>query len=235
MQNEATPPTPKQAGLAARLLGLFFRLLYHSFAWAYDLVANTVSLGRWQTWVLATQRLLATTEIDPASPILELGFGPGHLQAHLRAAGRQVYGLDESPQMARMAHRRLNKQRAMPLLVRGLAQALPYPCASFDSVIATFPTLYIVHPTTLAEIRRVLSPNGQLIVLSAAWHIGQSLPERLMAFVFRITGESPSTEAIDEAGMTRPFQAAGFQARVEWVEVTGSRLLFIIANPHFNT
>ena len=32
---------------------LFFRLLYHPFAWTYDGVASAVSMGRWKRWVLA--------------------------------------------------------------------------------------------------------------------------------------------------------------------------------------
>ena len=214
-------------GLVTRLMTLFFRLLYHSMAWMYDLVASIVSLGRWKGWVLAAEALL------PGQRVLELGFGPGHLQARLQASGRQVYGLDESAQMTRLAYRRLAARRAnqgsLPRLARGLAQALPYPAASFDSVVATFPTLYIIHPATLAEIRRVLRPGGRLVVLSAAWHTGRSLPERLMAFIFRITGEVPRDEPKDDSTFAQPYEQAGFAAQLKWVDVPGSRLLFIIA------
>ena len=60
------------------LLRIFFQLLYHPFAWAYDLVAGLVSLGRWKSWVLCGLPLLA-------GRVLEIGFGPGHLQAALQA------------------------------------------------------------------------------------------------------------------------------------------------------
>lgn len=210
-----------------RLMRIFFRLLYHSMAWSYDLVAAVVSIGRWKRWVLAAEAML------PAGRLLELGFGPGHLQARLRSAGRAVFGLDESAQMARQAARRLRAARsgstASPNLVRGLAQALPYTAAAFDAVVATFPTLYIIDPATLAEVMRVLRPGGRLVVLSAAWHTGRSLPERFMAGLFRVTGQVPQPEPVQAEGFAQPFTQAGFQTRVQWVEIPGSRLLFIIA------
>ena len=73
-----------------RLLRFFFKLLYHQFAFAYDFVAATVSVGRWQDWVSSILPFLAGTRI------LEIGFGPGHLQRHLLRRGLTVVGIDES-------------------------------------------------------------------------------------------------------------------------------------------
>lgn len=210
--------------LMNRLMRVFFRLLYHSMAWTYDLVAAAVSLGRWKRWVLAAEAML------PPGRILELGFGPGHLQARLRSGGRDVYGLDESAQMALQAARRLRAGNTVrPNLARGLAQALPYSQAVFDGVVATFPTLYIIDPSTLSEIMRVLRPGGRLVVLSAAWHTGRSLPERFMSGLFRITGQVPQADPVHAEAFAVPFEQAGFLARVHWAEIPGSRLLFIVS------
>ena len=54
-----------------------FYLLYHPFAFAYDLVAAAVSLGRWKKWVLSVVPFLEGNQI------LEIGHGPGHLQSAL--------------------------------------------------------------------------------------------------------------------------------------------------------
>jgi len=78
----------------------FFNLLYHPFAWTYDLVAAIVSLGRWQDWLMQAMPYLS-------GRVLEIGFGPGHLQVALNEAGMQAFGLDESRQMGRQARRRL--------------------------------------------------------------------------------------------------------------------------------
>lgn len=207
----------------ARLLKWFFHLLYHPFAWSYDLVAGVVSMGRWRRWVMAALEMLEGPRV------LELGFGPGHLQVQLHARGLHAVGLDESPQMARQAARRLRRQTFNPRLARGLAQRLPFASAVFDSVVATFPTQYIVDARTLAEVWRVLRPEGRLVVLFGAWHTGHSLPERLLALLFRLTGESPSAGPGDESAFTASFFQAGFRARVEWVEIPGSRLVFVLA------
>lgn len=204
-------------------LRLFFRLLYHSFAWSYDLVAAIVSLGRWQRWVLATTNLLTGPRI------LELGHGPGHLQEKLYETKVTSFGLDESSQMARQAFRRLARQGYTPRLARGRAQALPFANQSFDSLTATFPTPYIVDPATLAEIRRVLKPGGRLVVLMAAWLTGSSLSERFMHGLSRATNQTPPEDASIEE-MLEPYQKAGFQAGARFIEIPGSRLLFIIAS-----
>jgi ubiquinone/menaquinone biosynthesis C-methylase UbiE len=83
------------------ILRFFFKLLYHQFAFAYDLVAATVSLGRWKDWVMS---ILPFVE---GPRVLEIGFGPGHLQRRLLQRGLIAVGIDESPQMARLAKRNL--------------------------------------------------------------------------------------------------------------------------------
>jgi ubiquinone/menaquinone biosynthesis C-methylase UbiE len=210
------------SSMVQALMRLFFRLLYHSFSWTYDWVASTVSVGRWNSWVIESAKLLA------GKRVLELGFGPGHLQLHLAAAGWEVYGVDESRQMTHRAGRRLRKANLPSRISRGIAQKLPFPDQSFDSVVATFPTLYIVDPDTLAEIKRVLKPGGRLVVLMASWLTGKSLKERMMSALSRSTGQVPD-EHQDIADFTAPYLEAGLQARLRFVNTPGSRLLFILA------
>ena len=148
------------------MLGIFFNLLYHPFAWMYDLVAGIVSLGRWRGWVLQARPFLR-------GRVLELGFGPGHLQEALEQAGLEAFGLDESRPMARQARRRLRRQKYPVRLANGYAQGLPFQGNSFDCVAATFPSEYIFEAQTLAEIRRVLRPHGRLVIVPSAWITGR--------------------------------------------------------------
>jgi len=203
------------------LLRSIFSLLYHQFAWTYDLVAATVSLGRWKDWVQS-----ALPYLD--GRILEIGFGPGHLQLSLHARGLPAFGLDESRQMARRASRLLRKIGCLPKLSRGLAQNLPFTKNSFNSVVATFPSEYIFDPHTLTEIRRVLMPGGKLVVIPTAWITGRRLHERLAAWLFRVTGQAPAIAA-SLPGMNSLFTYNGFEVRHELVEFPGSRVLVIIA------
>lgn len=208
--------------IATGFLRLFFRLLYHPFAWAYDAVASAVSNGRWKRWVLAAVPLLNGPRI------LELGFGPGHLQARLHSSGLEVYGLDESWQMAKSASRRLSGRKYNPQLTRGMAQQLPFASNTFQSVTATFPTLYIVDPLTLSEVMRVLVPGGRLVVLMTAWITGKSFRERALQKLSRVTAQVPSEDQ-DISEFISPYQEAGFHASLRFVEMPGSRLMFIVA------
>ena len=213
---------PLRNRLLTHLLGLFFRLLYHPLAWSYDAVAAIVSIGRWRRWVLQAGRYASGPRI------LELGFGPGHLQTDLHRQGFQVFGLDESAQMARQARGRLKHYGLSYRLARGLAQRLPYASECFHSVIATFPTNYILDPSTLNEIYRVLAGGGRLVVLFAAWITGRAPIDRAAALLFRATGQTPQMNQ-NEKRLLDPFLQAGFQTERKELETSDGRLLLIVA------
>jgi ubiquinone/menaquinone biosynthesis C-methylase UbiE len=205
--------------LLVYFLNFFFDFLYHQGSWSYDLVATSVSLGRWQDWIASVLPDI-TTEC-----VLELGHGPGHLQIALNKEGKKVIGLDESMQMGRMASSNLHREGFTPRLVNGLAQWLPFPGSNFQQVVATFPTQYILEPETLAEIYRILLPGGSLIVLPVAWITGSAWYDRFAAGLFRITGQAPEW---DER-FFMPFKEAGFQVRLEYQSVKASKILIILA------
>jgi SAM-dependent methyltransferase len=204
------------------ILRPIYYLLYHQFALTYDLIASIVSLGRWQDWVNSSIPYIT-------GRVLEIGFGPGHLQQTLTDQGIPVFGLDESSQMARQARDRLRRHGMSPRLVRGRAQQLPYSGGSYDSVVATFPSEYIFDPQTLKEIWRVLGPCGNLIILPMAWITGTRPLERLAAWLFWITGEAPGKPGHISAALRDRFLSAGFAVRSEIVDLKGSRVLVILA------
>ena len=210
---------PRFISAMRHFMRFFFNLLYHPFAFTYDLVAWVVSFGKWNDWVLSIFPHIEGTRI------LELGHGPGHLQRFLLDRGLSPVALDESTQMGRIAKRRLGTRHK---LSRGLAQSLPFASASFDTVVSTFPSEYIFDPRTLAEINRVLVQDGKLIVLPAAFP-----SNGFLKWLYKVTGESP--EALDDALKERlktPFVQAGFKVEMKLVEMTSSTLVLLLAkNP----
>ena len=205
-----------------RLLRFLFHLLYHQFAWTYDCVAALVSLGCWKSWVQAALPRLN-------GRVLELGFGPGHLQISLQENGLQAFGLDESCQMARQASRRIRRKRFFSCLTRGYAQRIPFRKESFNCVAATFPSEYIFDPQSLEEIKRVLVPGGRLVILPMAWITGARPLERLVACLMRVVGETPGKPGSLPRAIMERFTQLGFEVSSEIVKLKNSQVLIVVA------
>ncbi len=200
-------------------LRFLFYLLYHPLAWSYDLVAGAVSLGQWNEWVRCMIPLIQ------GSTILELGFGPGHLQMELTQKGFLVYGLDESRQMAHQASRRLRKNRVPGNLVRGLSQHLPFQ-TTFDTVITTFPSEYIFDPYTIKEIYRVLVPGGRLIVLLSVLIGNPHIPEKAISWLSRIAGQGEMTRRENKINeISQLFIRDGFIMETKYLSFRSITLL----------
>jgi len=207
--------------LIAVFLRLFFRLLYHQFAWTYDLVASIVSLGHWQDWERS-----ALPWLD--GRVLELGFGPGHLQVSLHEAGLSAFGLDESRQMSHLASRRLRRKGFQTNLIRGCAEYLPFPANTFETVVATLPSEYIFNAITLAQIQDVLVPGGKLVIVPTAWITGNGLLERLAAWLFKVTGQAGAIDLVI-TNVEKRLQSSGFHVQHKIQELKGSKVFVIIA------
>ena len=211
-----------------------FRLLYYEAAWSYDLVSWLVSLGEWRRWQLAALPFVVGREV------LEIGHGPGHMLLALQNARFEVVGLDLSPYMGRQARKRT--QRTIPLL-RGRVQNLPLETAVFDTVLATFPTDYIVDPETLAEVARVLRENGRFVIVPEGHLTGGGVVNRFIEWLFAITGQrlllddQGQHDSLFEA-MWQPylqrFTTAGFAVHFEQIHLKRSALTVIIAEKSGN-
>jgi len=212
--------------LLARFLRIFFRLLYGAFAWTYDFVANLVSIGRWKDWIRVVLPYLGGIYI------LELGHGPGHLQHVMYERGLVPTGIDSSRQMGKIAGNRLRQNGyAQNRLTRAEAQNLPFKDECFDTIFSTFPTEYFYDSHTLAEVRRTLKNEGRYVILPVAWITGNGFVDRVAAWLFRVTGQSPyelSREVIESLGL--PFKDAGFNFQVELVDRISSSVLIVIAS-----
>ena len=205
-------------------LQVFFDLLYHQFAWTYDWVARIVSVGLWEKWVISVLPLLT------GPSILELGFGPGHLQEILCAQGYSAHGLDESKWMARLCQKNLIDRDFFPKLVNGKAQAVPFKDNAFDCVVATFPSDYFIQRTTLDEVHRILKPGGKFVVLPVAQIRGDTFIYRLAFTLFKITGETPEWNIAQlRKQFVSPISRAGFTVELHQQEVGSSQVLIIVA------
>ncbi len=142
--------------LFGKAIAFFLERLYTELAWAYDAVSWLASAGRWRAWTEMTLRYVRGRRV------LEVGCGPGHLLPLLAEQDHRVVGCDLSPAMLRLARRRPG-----PALCRARSQELPFAAGTFDTLLSTFPSGYILDPRTWAEFRRVLAPGGRVVVLAA--------------------------------------------------------------------
>lgn len=212
-----------------RLIRAGFWLLYHPFAFTYDIVSWVVSMGAWRAWTRAALQF-ATPE---DGRVLELAHGTGNLQLDFQTRGYDAVGCDLSPQMGRIAARKLRRAGIDPRLVRCRAQALPFPAGAFRVVIATFPTDYIVNPRTLSEVQRVLTTTGRFIIVPGAAFTAGGIVRRALELAYRLTGQGagdPET-ARRAAGemIVRRLNPYGFNATVHLVPCPRSQALVIVA------
>lgn len=186
-------------------------------------MASLVSVGRWKDWRLAVLPYVQGIKV------LEIGFGTGHLQGELIHHGLNVFGLDESPQMVRIARKNTLKNGIDPRLAIGYAQFLPFPASSFDSLVATFPSEYIMEERTLAEIFRVLKFSGRLIIVPIAWITGSSAADLAAKWLFRVTGQTTEDKTGLEIKIRSILGRAGFQVQIVAEQLPDSLVMIVIA------
>lgn len=211
-----------------KLVRWAFARFYREFAWTYDTVAAAVSGGRWFDWGRAALPHLH-------GHVLELGCGTGHLQRAL--AGwpglARAAGLDASPQMLALTRHKLTQANLPLRLVRGIAQALPFAPGSFDSIVATFPSEYIVDAATLAEVRRVLRADGRLVVVLAASFGEHGAYQRAVDLLYRATLQrspaAPPARA-ERSGAARRLAEHGFTVEERWEPAAGGLVHLIVAS-----
>jgi demethylmenaquinone methyltransferase / 2-methoxy-6-polyprenyl-1,4-benzoquinol methylase len=154
------PPLPDKA--PARIAGMF-----DAIAPRYDFLNQVLSLGLHHRW---RDRAVAALALPRGARVLDLCTGTADLAvATVRSVpDASVTGVDFSGAMLRLG---LEKIRKLGLgrrirLVRGDATRLPMASASCDAATIAFGIRNVAEPEwALAELARVIRPNGRLAIL----------------------------------------------------------------------
>ncbi|MFM9447041.1 class I SAM-dependent DNA methyltransferase [Streptomyces acidiscabies] len=98
-----------------------------------------------------------------SEPVADLGSGPGHVTAHLRDLGLQVFGVDISPRMVALARRTHPGLRFHV----GSMTALDLPDQTLGGIFSLFSVIHVPDselPALCKEFSRVLVPGGYALL-----------------------------------------------------------------------
>lgn len=129
-----------------------------------------------------TAFLLQKMSPKPGQKLLEIGFGTGQtlLELICRFKGVEVYGLEKSPEMLRIAQQRFAFAGVDGSRFRGMPESLdfPYPDGFFDviyceSVLAILPDEELIK--IWSEASFLLRPGGSFFFNESLWREGVGL------------------------------------------------------------
>ncbi len=151
--------------------------LFGTIAGRYDLINDLQSFGLHRHW---KNRLLRLAAARPGERALDLCCGTGDVAFALARQGADVVGLDFNEPMLAVAAERAKNQKpvagatASPSVsavkfLRGDAQQIPFPDATFDLVTISYGLRNLADwELGLREMQRVARPGGRLLVLDFA-------------------------------------------------------------------
>jgi ubiquinone/menaquinone biosynthesis C-methylase UbiE len=134
---------------------------YSRFAGIYDVAVRRLPV--WKTWLKQ-----ALPHIEGAR-VLEASFGTGYLM--LQYAGRyETYGIDYNARMVEITRRNLERAGLEARIEAANVESLPFEDGYFDTIVNTMAfSGYPDGRKAMSEFRRVLKPNGRLVLIDFAY------------------------------------------------------------------
>jgi SAM-dependent methyltransferase len=111
--------------------------------------------------------IFAGWKIAPGSRMLDVACGTGHLAIAAARSGVNVVGIDLATNLLEQARARAAKEGLAIHFDEGDAEQLPYPDASFDTIVSMLGAMYAPHPDRVAaELIRVCRSGGRIIMVN---------------------------------------------------------------------
>jgi ubiquinone/menaquinone biosynthesis C-methylase UbiE len=154
----------------------------------------------------------------PDAVVLDLGCGAGHASFAVAPHAASVTAYDLTAQMLAMVQREAAARKLRNVTtVQGMAEVLPFPDAHFDRVISRY-SAHHWHdvPAALHEVRRVLKPRGEALLIDTAGGENPLLDTHLQAV--EILRDPSHIRDYSTQEWLALFAEAGFTASVrkEW-------------------
>ncbi len=133
----------------------------------YDQLAAVYDL-RWKSYIANTLSFLKNwAEISPTDTVLDVACGTGEFERLLLAeySLQQIVGVDISDKMLAIAQKKCHAYPQVSFQTAS-ASTLPFDSDSFDVIVSANSFHYFDDPlAALKEMRRVLKPDGRVIIL----------------------------------------------------------------------
>ncbi|HEU5294660.1 MAG TPA: class I SAM-dependent methyltransferase [Burkholderiaceae bacterium] len=163
--------------------------------------------------------------------VVEIGFGTGLNLAHYPSSVQSVVAVEPSGGMRSRARARIASARFPVEVIGGTAERMPLADAGFDTAVSTLTLCTVADPArVLAELRRVLRPDGRLLLMEH----GLSEDDGVVRWQQRLNGlqrilacgcnlNRPIAELVQMHGFRfeslRKFYAPGMPRTHGWVSV----------------
>jgi SAM-dependent methyltransferase len=134
----------------------------HPLAERFGGVAGAYERGRPQYPRAAVDAIAAELGLAAGAPVLDLAAGTGKLTRTLLDAGFDVVAVEPQPALRAILSATVGAERAC----EGVAEAIPLAPGCVDAVTVGDAFHWFDHAAALAEIERVLRPEGGLAVLT---------------------------------------------------------------------
>ena len=143
--------------------------LFNRIAGSYDRLNHLLSLNIDKRW-----RKKAVKMLHPCEQLLDVAIGTADLAIEIVQQGKaqHVTGIDLSTEMMKIGEQKVAKRNMQGKIefVEGSALALPYPDQHFDGVTCAYGVRNFSDlDQGLREMRRVLKPGGQLLILEFSY------------------------------------------------------------------
>lgn len=208
---------------------------------AFDIFAPLYDLGIWLIGLLfggekklrniVVEAMLPGADLKsvPRYKVLELCCGTATLAIMAAVDDTEVYGLDLSRGMLRVAGEKAQKENINLMLVQADAVSIPFKEMTFNSVVSSMG----LHEMPLDAIRnifketkRVLKNDGRFIIFD--YHKGKGL-SALLQNIFFIFAEHDEAKEFVRADLQKELREAGFK-RFQRKFLAGGALQIVTVN-----